>query len=153
MRFFLPIFFLSLTAACSAASETPSGAPFPQYQYEARAVSVLTANEVLTVNVEIADDDDKRRLGLMNRKALPENSGMLFIFEGEAQRSFWMKDTFVSLDMIFVSKEGEIVYIERGTTPLSMEPVSPANPASAVLEVNAGWCERNGVNAGDKVNY
>lgn len=116
-------------------------------------MTIRTVTGTVSIEVQIADTDDKRRYGLMNRKTLPENSGMLFVFDDEAPRSFWMKDTPLSLDLIFIAKDGEIAYIVRGATPLSTAPINPQMPAKSVLEVNSGWSERHRVNVGDRARF
>ena len=106
-----------------------------------------------TVNAEIADTNAARELGLMNRHTLAPDAGMLFIFDNETQQSFWMKNTYVSLDMIFLSSKKEIVYIEHSATPLSEKNITPAAPAKYVLEVNAGYTDAHGIGVGDKVEF
>lgn len=94
---------------------------------------------VQSVEVAIADDDRSRSEGLMDVHNLPENSGMFFIFDDEAQRSFWMANTPLSLDIIFVNSEYEIVRIHRSTPPYSNEQILSEVPAQYVVEVNAGF--------------
>ena len=106
----------------------------------------------ISVVAEIADDNMERAIGLMNRTSLEENNGMLFVWEDESPRSFWMKNTLIPLDMIFISANGTIVDIT------TMQPCKTlfcesykSKPAKYVLEVNAGFVEKHGVKVGDAV--
>jgi uncharacterized protein len=110
-----------------------------------------TGNPIIKINIEIADNDYERQLGLMNRKNMEEMQGMLFIFPEERFQSFWMMNTLFSLDMIFIDSKKEIVTIHKDTKPLSEQSYPSSKPATYVLEVNAGFCERHNVKLGDKV--
>ncbi len=105
------------------------------------------------VTAEIADDDRERTIGLMNRTSLAENAGMIFIFDDEKHRSFWMKNTLIPLDMIFISANGAIVDITTMQPCKSFfcESYRSKLPAKYVLEVNAGFAEGHGVKVGDRV--
>lgn len=104
--------------------------------------------------VEIADDDEELRIGLMYRTNLPQDAGMLFDFGDEPrQLSMWMKNTLIPLDMAFIDQNGVIVRIAADTTPRSLESIPSRAPAVAVLEVNAGVFARLGVEKGDVVRH
>ncbi len=103
------------------------------------------------VDAEIAELDADRQRGLMYRKSLPEDDGMLFVFEREQVLKFWMHNTCIPLDMIFIAKDGTIVGIEENTPTLSDDTFTPNCAAQYVLEMNAGWTRKNGVKAGMKV--
>ncbi len=105
------------------------------------------------IDIEIADTDEKRELGLMFRDKMTENQGMLFIFPADAPQSFWMKNTILPLDMIFANSNMEIVKIHENTTPYSEQSYSSGKPAKYVVEVNAGYCERHGIKEGDKIAW
>ncbi len=105
----------------------------------------------LEVAVEIAKKNADRMRGLMYRKELGDNAGMLFIFEEERPLQFWMKNTCIPLDMIFISDAGVIVGIEENTPTLSTATFGPACPARYVLEVNAGWARKHGLRPGLRV--
>ena len=109
------------------------------------------SNPIINIDIEIADNDYERQLGLMNRQSMEEMQGMLFIFPAERYQSFWMVNTLFSLDMIFINSNKEIVTIHKDTTPLSEQSYPSSAPALYVLEVNAGFCERHNVKLGDKV--
>lgn len=102
-------------------------------------------------NVEIADDDEERQLGLMNRGFLEEDNGMLFVFSENGIHSFWMKDTLISLDMIWINEDMEIVFIKENATPLSEEVITLDKEAMYVLELKGGSAERYGIEVGNVV--
>jgi uncharacterized membrane protein (UPF0127 family) len=106
----------------------------------------------LEVAVEIAKRNAERMRGLMYRKELGDNAGMLFIFEEERALEFWMKNTCIPLDMIFISDKGVVVGIEENTPTLSTATFGPSCPARFVLEVNAGWARKHGVRPGMRVD-
>ena len=104
-------------------------------------------------NVDLAVTDDERAKGLMYRKEVPEGYGMLFDFKREQQVAMWMKNTYVSLDMIFIANDGRVTRIAESTKPLSEDIISSGGPARAVLEVVGGTAKKLGIAAGDKVGY
>ena len=107
----------------------------------------------LMLDVEIADDDSSRTRGLMQRTSLPENSGMLFLFEFEYDIGFWMGNTLMSLDLIFINADSQIVDIHKYAAPLSPETISTDTPAQYVLEVPAGFVDSHGITEGDRVRW
>ena len=113
-------------------------------------VKQVCINE-MCFEVEVADDDKERQIGLMNRDFLEEDKGMLFVFPESDIHSFWMKDTLIPLDMIWINENGEIVFIKENATPLSEEIISPNAEALYVLEVNGGSVERKGIEVGEGV--
>ena len=113
-----------------------------------------TTNDTLTsIDIEIADNDYKRARGLMFRKSIPDDAGMLFIHDHEDILSFWMKNTYISLDMIFVNSEKKIVTIHRHTEPLKEWNYTSTKPATYVIEVNAGFCTRHAIKEGDLIQF
>lgn len=102
------------------------------------------------VMVELADTDQKRERGLMFRKELPDGQGMLFLFDEEREHTFWMKDTLIPLDMIFVDGAGRVTDIVANARPLTLEPRT-GGPARMVLEVPGGWAREHGVRVGDRM--
>ncbi|MBI2546034.1 DUF192 domain-containing protein [Candidatus Woesearchaeota archaeon] len=118
-----------------------------------KEVSINTENGLVLITAEIADTDKERAQGLMFRESLPENQGMLFIFDDEADRVFWMKNTLIPLDMIFISKDLEVVDIQHAA-PCTADPCTLYNstkPAKYVLEVNANYTIKNSISIGTKV--
>lgn len=108
---------------------------------------------ITKIEIEIADNDAKRAQGLMYRDKMKFNRGMLFIFPKEDYQSFWMKNTTLPLDMIFVNKDGEIVKIHKNTTPYTLESYPSGKPAQFVVEVNAGFTDKFNIVEGDKITW
>jgi uncharacterized membrane protein (UPF0127 family) len=106
-----------------------------------------------TVRVELARNDAERARGLMYREKLDEDAGMLFLFPVAEDHGFWMKNTLIPLDMLFIGEDGRIVGIVEKAAPHSTNPRSVGAPSQFVLEVNGGWCARHGVKKGDRVRF
>ncbi len=100
---------------------------------------------------EVADTPDARARGLMYRESLPLDAGMLFLFDPPRRVSFWMKNTYISLDMLFIDGEGRIVAISERTEPETLDPHGPETPVRAVLEINGGLADRLGIRPGDTI--
>lgn len=103
------------------------------------------------VEVELVTTEKDIQRGLMYRRTMPEDHGMLFRLEERREHTFWMHNTCLSLDMLFVDDDGMIVGIVEGATPLTDTTRTVGCPSSFVLEVNAGWTRRHGVRAGQKM--
>lgn len=104
------------------------------------------------IAIELAITEDEKARGLMWRRELPEDRGMLFVFASEGRRVFWMKNTPISLDIIFLDDTGRVVHIARGTVPFSTAPIPSKKPARYVLEVKGGLSQRWGLQIGDRVD-
>jgi hypothetical protein len=102
------------------------------------------------VQVELADTPEKRERGMMFRKELADGKGMLFIFDEEGEHSFWMKDTLIPLDMIFVDSAGRVTGVVARARPLTLEP-RIGGTSRMVLEVPGGWAAEHGVRVGDRM--
>jgi uncharacterized membrane protein (UPF0127 family) len=103
------------------------------------------------VSVEIAEREDDRMRGLMYRRALAEDRGMIFRFEEARDHSFWMHNTCIPLDMLFIADDGTIAGIEENTRTMDDSTYGVGCPSSYVLELNAGWARKHGVAAGQRV--
>ena len=114
-------------------------------------VYIVTKDETLKFNVEYAITPEEKAKGLMFRKSLPKRGGMLFIYQKPRQITMWMKNTPLSLDMIFINRRGVIRYIEEKTQPNSTRQIHSGGKVSAVLEVAAGTVENLGIRVGDQV--
>ena len=157
------IVLLSLSAAllfslpaCSGDSESEAGStPDTTIPFDKEGVLHITqtGDTLATVNIEIAETDSARQRGLMQRSSLPDQSGMLFIFPREQQRSFWMANTPLSLDILFASADSQIVSIAKYTQPFSQESVPSNGPARFVLEMPAGFADSYGVVEGDRLTW
>lgn len=112
---------------------------------------VSSSGKVIPVAVELATTPDARQLGLMYRDQLDAGTGMLFIFPTAAPQSFWMKNTKIPLDILFIDDTGKIVRIHARTTPFSEDSLPSSAPVRFVLEVPGGYCADNGIAEGDSV--
>ena len=102
------------------------------------------------LNIEIAETEEQRRVGLMHRKSLDKNSGMLFVFESDRILSFWMKDTHIPLSIAFISSDGVVKEI-RDMTPFSLESIVSKNYVRYALEVNKGYFLEKNIVVGDRL--
>jgi uncharacterized membrane protein (UPF0127 family) len=116
-------------------------------------ISDSTNARKAVIDIEIADTDYDRQLGLMKRISMEEKQGMLFIFPAEAMQSFWMRNTLISLDMIFINSNKKIITIHKNTKVLSDQSYQSSAPAQYVLEVNAGFTDKYNIQAGDKIDW
>lgn len=130
-------------------------------RYAAELASCPAGEECITIHtgdaehiftVEYAIDPAERSCGLMYREEMARDHGMVFDFEVERGVSFWMSNTLISLDMVFIEDDGTVLNIAEGTTPLSLEGVPSAGPVRYVLEVIAGTADRIGLEPGDRVD-
>ena len=116
-----------------------------------QTLEIASKSGVHVFSVEIADNDAERAKGLMYRKELPEGQGMLFDFHREQEVSFWMQNTYIPLDMVFIRADGRILRIAENTEPLSTRLVPSGGPVRAVLEVIGGTTRKLGIAPGDRV--
>ncbi len=106
-----------------------------------------------TVAVEVADTESQREVGLMFRKHLDDGAGMLFVFKDAAHRNFWMHNTAIPLDMLFADSGGRVIGIVANAEPFSDKEVVAEGASEYVLEVNGGFCAKNGIKPGDRLNF
>lgn len=116
-------------------------------------IQVITAGGQHDFKVWIADTEQSRERGLMFVKSLPPGHGMLFLFERPHFAAFWMKNTYLSLDIVFIGPDGVVVNVARDTEPLSLRPIESDGPVAAVLELVAGTAAKIGLIAGDRVQH
>ena len=128
-------------------------APRPGLAAGMETLEIASSTGVHPFAVEMAETDDERSRGLMFRKELPEGKGMLFDFKVEQPVAFWMKNTYVSLDMIFIRADGRILSIAENTETLSERGVPSGGPVRGVLEVVAGTAKKLGIKPGDRVAH
>ena len=141
---------LTLVAACGSMSQ--GGQDLSQHGLPVEALQIVTHDgQVHRFRVEIADNDATRERGLMFRKSLTPDAGMLFDFKREQDVAFWMKNTLIPLDMVFIDAHGTVVNVAADATPLSEANVPSAGPVLGVLEIKGGRAAQIGVRAGDKV--
>ena len=122
----------------------------PQFKKEGE-LTFLKNQEKLTI--EIADNEAETTQGLMYRRTMPDSCGMVFIFADSQPRNFWMKNTYLPLDILFLDESKKIVTIQANRTPFSEEQIPSFENAKYVLEVNAGYCKRKGIEKGDAVKW
>jgi uncharacterized protein len=106
-----------------------------------------------TVRVEIANTNAEREVGLMYRKHLDSDAGMLFVFAAPAPVSFWMKNTEIPLDMVFADGDARVIGVVENAEPYSEQLLSVSGASQYVLEVNGGFCGRHGVKPGDRLKF
>src|SRR5450432_203973 len=141
------VLFLSLWLAGTAATFDPGAPPVVE------PLTVETAAGVKhDFKVEVVKEDKTRDRGLMFRQSLPDDGGMLFDYDPPQSISFWMKNTYLSLDIIFIDANGAILNITANTTPLSLQPLPSSGEVRGVLEVIAGTTARLGIKPGDHVH-
>jgi uncharacterized membrane protein (UPF0127 family) len=116
-------------------------------------LEIVTTTGTHVFQVEAAKTPAQRAKGLMYRRSMPRDHGMLFDFHMEQTVLMWMKNTYIPLDMIFVSREGRVVSVAQDAEPLSEGVISSGKPAYAVIELNAGAARRIGLAAGDSVRH
>lgn len=143
----------SLSAcAVAQAQDCPSPPPNDTIDFGGTVpLAVETAEGRHDFNVQIADDPEETARGLMFRPEIAPDFGMLFIFPEEGERSFYMRNTCASLDIIYVRRSGEIASIVRNATPFSLRSLPSNGPALAVLEIAGGRARELGIEPGDKV--
>jgi len=140
-----------LAAVLVIAGCVVAGAPAGAASFQ--PLEIVTKNGVQVFSVEMATTEEEKQTGLMYRKELADGKGMLFDFNPEQEISMWMKNTYVSLDMIFIGANGRILRIAENTEPLSTKIISSKGPARAVLEVVAGTAQKYGIRPGDRVGH
>lgn len=169
MRFSTPIRLLAIAffavvmalTACSdspkagAADKKPTPNPGPAFKKEG-SLTFFDQNSrdtLSVVDIEVAQTETEITQGLMWRRSMEERQAMLFIFPDEAMRSFWMKNTYIALDMVFVNQYQQIVTIRKDTPPLTLDSQPSMAPAKYVIELVSGFCDRAGVKEGDFVDF
>ncbi|MEO9528664.1 DUF192 domain-containing protein [Roseibium sp.] len=144
-----PVLFMVLSVVATMAFSGAVRADTPQTDLPVETLVVTSADRIHRFQVEVAASDRERAMGLMFREEMGPDTGMLFVFESEDQRYFWMKNTPLPLDIIFIGADGAIVSIAAGTTPFSTDTIPSGKPARFVLELNAGRAAELGIKAGD----
>ncbi len=116
-------------------------------------LDIISATGKHSFQVEVVDNDADRAKGLMYRKELPADRGMLFDFKREQEVSFWMQNTYIPLDMIFIRADGRIMRIQENAEPLSTRLIPSGGPVLGVLEVIGGTARKLGIKPGDQVAH
>lgn len=141
LYFFLPIIFAaSLSTASLAETNFPRG-----------ELSIKTADNLYDFDIELALDDTHRQYGMMFRSSMPEMSGMLFVYDEKKRLSMWMRNTFISLDILFIDDDGKIIKIAHSRQPRSLSLIRSGGEAKAVLELKGGLSKSLGITEGDEI--
>jgi uncharacterized protein len=147
MRWLLPLtLFLVAPSGCSSGAMSESNAASTLVP-----LAVKTTKGTIKFKVEVARTPEEQARGLMFRESLPADGGMIFPMVPPRYASFWMKNTVIPLDMIFIRPDGSIARIEPETVPYSLEPLGSGEPVSAVLELSGGRAAALGISEGDRV--
>jgi uncharacterized membrane protein (UPF0127 family) len=125
---------------------------FGDASFKHARLKIETRSGPVLLDVEVADTEAQREHGLMFRRELPGNRGMIFLFGDEREITMWMKNTYIPLDMVFIGNDWQIVHIARGAEPLSTDIISSVQPASRVLEILAGQADKLGLKPGDTIS-
>jgi uncharacterized membrane protein (UPF0127 family) len=145
---------LFLSGCSGEKRQVPTLQQDPVLEFVAEVIFYDDAQQEITrIDAAVADDDRERAAGLMNVRSMQDDQGMIFLFEQEQPRSFWMMNTFLSLDIVYVNAAMEIVRIHRYTTPFSQEGILSEKPAKYVVEVKAGFTVVHDINEGDSISF
>lgn len=145
---FQSLFFLIFLFSCAPANSFQDGAP---QTLPLEPVTVVTKDGSHVFQVQIAATPEQKQTGLMFRAKMPLGEGMLFTYKYPEVTGFWMRNTYISLDIIFVRGDGTIANIAHNTVPLSLNPVNSVGYVTGVLEINGGLAEELGIEPGDKI--
>ncbi len=154
MRFFS---FLILFVLIAGSVEAKAGSFFQpkteaQVTFEKRPLQIIRQDgSSVQIEVEMALNNRQRAQGLMNRKTLPDQSGMLFIFPQPVPAAFWMKNTYIALDMLFIRQDGTIAHIHPNAVPLDETPIKSPEAVIAVLELRGGQAEALNITPNDRI--
>ena len=145
------VLFMTIIASSGCTTQsTPSSQTTATLPYA--VINTFTGDDVV-VELEIPKTQEEMIQGLMNRSQLDYYSGMLFVFENDAAYSFWMKNTLIYLDVIYISSNGTIVHIRHNAEPLNETIYTPPVPCRYVLAVNGGFSMAEGVELGNHVDF
>ncbi|MGA8169879.1 MAG: DUF192 domain-containing protein [Methylocystis sp.] len=134
------VFVAAMLAPCAAAEAT-------------EPLEFVTASGSHRFQIEVARTERQLHTGLMNRRSMAPDHGMLFLFPKEQQVSMWMKNTYIPLDMVFVSRKGRVTEVAADAVPMSEAIITSETPAYAVIELNAGAARAMGLSVGDEIRH
>jgi uncharacterized protein len=145
---------MAAATACGSAT-TATQAPLDRSAagLEQVALTIASSNGEHRFTVEVARTPEEQAHGLMFRNQVPADRGMIFPYDPPVQVSFWMKDTLIPLDMLFIGPDGKIGRIAANAVPMSLDPVPSIDPVAAVLEIAGGRAAELGIKEGDKVSW
>lgn len=136
-------------------ADAPPGGVEPQFRKDGELAFLSSDKKetIQNIDIEIVKDEKAIQQGLMYRKSMDENRGMLFMMPEMSPQSFWMKNTHISLDIIFINRNRQIVTIHKNTEPFSEKSLPSSQNAQYIVEVNAGYCDKHGIKKGDFVKW
>ncbi|WP_299115095.1 DUF192 domain-containing protein [uncultured Winogradskyella sp.] len=154
LLFYIAIMAFGLTA-CNNSEKNTSKSSEVTFKKEGTLQLKKASNDsvIKTLDIEIADDEYQTQTGLMYRNSMKESQGMLFIFPNETERSFYMKNTRIALDIIYISADSTIVSFQKNAKPFDETSLPSNAPAKYVLEINAGLSDAFNIEAGDKISF
>ncbi|MFC3440555.1 DUF192 domain-containing protein [Sphingobium rhizovicinum] len=147
------LFAIALLAACSSSPPAADNSAQAQAAAATLPVVIRSAKGAHRFDVDVAASQQQQEQGLMFRKSLADNGGMLFPMDPPRTASFWMKDTLIPLDMLFIHTDGTIAFLKSDAQPYSRIPVSAGVPVAAVLELRGGRAAELGIAEGDRVSW
>ncbi len=147
MRLLLSAFLIGVGLLVASVAEPAAGAA------PTEPLTIKTAAASHAFRVELAVTPDQQRQGLMYRRSLAPDAGMLFLYDNGSKVTMWMANTYIPLDMVFIGPTGRITHIVERTVPQSTELIGSNGPVRAVLELNGGTTSRLGIRVGDQVEY
>jgi len=153
------LFVFIIVASCNQNQNKPDPNIPPRFVYEPKFVKegelyfISNKDTLKKINIEIAEKPEEREQGLMYRKSMDEFNGMLFIFEKSEPQNFWMKNTIIPLDIIYINENKEIVTIQENTVPYSEEAIPSYKNSMYVVEVNAGFCGKFRIKEKDVISF
>ena len=157
---YLCLFLLAVTIAACGNDPSPRGVQqtddaFPDIPFRDDGNLTFFQGEmdIVTIDIEIAESDSARSRGLMQRPSLPDKSGMLFLFEREAMQTFYMANTPLALDLLFVDSDSVIIDIDKYNRPFTSDYIRSDTPAQYVIEVPAGFADIYGLLEGERVHW
>ena len=155
LRHLVMLLLAVLAAACSPpATSEPGRVPDLDQAFERDRLAIVNdAGERLEFDVYLARTAQQQRRGLMFVRNLPADMGMLFVYEGDAYHSMWMKNTYISLDMLFIRGDGTVSSIIHDTVPMSMNSQASVEPVRYVLELNAGTARRHKIGSRSRIEW
>lgn len=149
MSLSLPAFFRTAIFGTTLLAAGTAFAQQPQMDLERVRISA----GMYQIDAQVAATPEQRQTGLMFRKEMPQSEGMVFVFEQSSPQCFWMKNTLIPLDMIFIAADGTVKHVHANAVPLSTDTVPSRYPVRAVLEINGGSAALLGIKPGDKVKH
>ncbi|HKH28577.1 MAG TPA: DUF192 domain-containing protein [Sphingomicrobium sp.] len=144
---------MAATSACGSATAPPAPVERSSAGLEQVPLTIESSGKTHRFIVEVAQTGEQQAQGLMFRKSLAPDRGMVFPRDPPGDASFWMKNTLIPLDMIFIRPDGTIARIAENTVPMSLDPVPSLEPVGAVLEIAGGRSAELGIKAGDRVRW